>query len=168
MSLGYWGVYAKNYPLGLHDCIVVTVNKSLWFRYGLVVAWMAVIFVFSHQPSEVSSGQSGWVIEQLQSATGWEATEKVIRKSAHALVYAVLGVLVLWTIRGHGVGWRRAVPASTAIVLLYACSDELHQMYVPGRSAEAGDVLLDTAAGLVAIGIYVIIYKIYRRSHEKR
>lgn len=79
-------------------------------------------------------------------------------KSWHSLAYAGLGVLVLLPLaRGRlsGVTWRRALLA-TALATLYGISDELHQSFVPGRSAELLDVAADgagAAAGVALVGL---------------
>ena len=130
---------------------------NLLLRYIAVALWLVVIFAFSHQGSEVSSGQSSWVIEVVQQTTGVAATETVVRKGAHALVYAVLGVLLLGLLRGHGLALRKAALLAVGLAALYAVSDELHQAFVPGRSAEVGDVLLDTLAASLAVIVYVKI-----------
>ena len=132
---------------------------NLWLRYIAVAAWMALIFVFSHQPSEVSSGQSGWVVAGIEGAIGLHMPETLVRKTAHALVYAVLGVLSLRLLRAHGVSWRQAGWGAVGIAFVYACTDELHQMFVPGRSAEVGDVFLDTVAAAIAVLIGVRLGK---------
>lgn len=63
---------------------------------------------------------------------------------------------------------RRAILVSVAIVFLYAISDEFHQYFVPGRSSEIRDVLIDTTAGVVGVIVYVFVERlVYRRSHKK-
>jgi VanZ family protein len=43
-----------------------------------------------------------------------------------------------------------------AITFLYACSDEFHQLFVPGRAGRFTDVLIDcTVAGLITIIIWI-------------
>ncbi len=63
-------------------------------------------------------------------------------------------------------------PLTMSILLsfLYACTDELHQVFVPGRSAQFRDVLIDTlGASFGAIITYLIVKlftKIKTRSHK--
>jgi VanZ family protein len=55
---------------------------------------------------------------------------------------------------------------STILVAVYATSDEIHQLFVPGRSGEVRDVLIDTSAGLVGVVMtYFIIKKYTSRKH---
>ena len=90
-----------------------------------VAAWAALIFAFSSVP-DLGTGLGGW--------------DLVLRKLAHAAEFAVLGALLV----------RATDRAALAIVLgtLYALSDELHQVLVPGRMGSPLDVAID-AAGVV-------------------
>ena len=69
----------------------------------------------------------------------------------HALVYALLGALVLRAVAGAQWAGVTLVTALAAVLIsaLYGVSDELHQRLVPGRSAEALDAIVD---GLSATG----------------
>jgi len=72
-------------------------------------------------------------------------------KPWHLLAYLVLGVVTLRAVVGGlpaWVSWRTAAVA-TAIAVGYAVTDELHQMFVPGRSAQLSDLVAD-AMGVVA------------------
>ncbi|MBA3231554.1 MAG: VanZ family protein [Acidobacteria bacterium] len=83
-------------------------------------------------------------------------------KSAHSVAYAGLGVLVLYALargRLEGVTWRRAVLA-VAISILYGMSDEWHQSFVPGRTADWADVLADAvgaALGVTLVGAVIAL-----------
>lgn len=65
-------------------------------------------------------------------------------KAAHALEYAVLGLLLA---RAFGGGWRRVL-AAVAVAALYGLTDEWHQSFVPGREATLGDWAADWAGAL--------------------
>ena len=108
-------------------------SASLW---GPVVAWAALIFVlssFSRLP---------------------EGPPQITDKHAHVIVYAVLAALIVRALaRGAwaGVTTRVAIVAAVAAVL-YGFSDELHQAFVPGRSATLVDVLADAIGAALAAG----------------
>ena len=99
---------------------------SFQARWLPAIAWATLIFALSGVPS-LGTGLGVW--------------DLVLRKIGHALVYAVLGVLL---VRAFG----RELPAVAAGVA-YAVLDELHQGLVPGRHAAPLDVLIDSA-GLLA------------------
>lgn len=72
-------------------------------------------------------------------------------KPWHLLAYLGLGVLTVRVVAGGlpaAIEWGAAAVA-IAIAVGYAVTDELHQMFVPGRSAQLSDLLADTI-GVVA------------------
>ncbi len=73
-----------------------------------------------------------------------------LRKAAHAVEFGVLTLLVARAFR-RAERWdaKRALAGALVISVLYAFSDELHQTFVPGRSAALRDVGVD-ALGIVA------------------
>ena len=88
-----------------------------------------------------------------------------IRKCAHVFEYFVFGLLLLRTIRNGRQGFRITwALAAILIVFAYACVDELHQSFVPGRGVEFADVLLDTAAGTLA----QVLAWLWIAAHKKR
>jgi VanZ family protein len=101
---------------------------SLWLP---VVAWAAVIFVFSSIP-HLSTGLGTW--------------DLILRKLAHATEYGILAALLL---RALG----RPV-AAALLAVAYAASDELHQHFVSGRHAAPLDVAIDAVGVLLGIAIY--------------
>lgn len=124
-------------------------------RYVLLFLWAGVIFYLSSEGSDASSGRSEAVVAVVQgwgSAVPAEVLSFWIRKSAHIAAYLIFGCLVYWVVRLHLPIGRRVFWVSAGLVLLYALSDELHQLFVPGRSAELRDVAIDTVAGAVGVG----------------
>ena len=89
-----------------------------------------------------------------------------IRKSAHFLIYALLGLLIISFIKEYTLLSKRSIIITILLVLFYACSDEIHQLFVPGRSGEILDVFIDTTGGLVGCYLYYFIYKMRRRKYE--
>lgn len=82
--------------------------------------------------------------------------EFFIRKAAHLISYFLLGFVlcrVLWMLRLKG--WRNAV-LSLFLAVLYASSDELHQMYTARRNGMMLDVWLDGFGA--ACGILVALW----------
>ena len=118
---------------------------------ALILIWMVVIFVFSQQGHDSSTGQSNAVINTIQGISGHELPEVIVRKSAHAIIYFTLGILALLTTVSYRIKLKKAIFISLTIVVLYAISDEIHQLLIPGRSGQASDVLLDSTAGVTGI-----------------
>lgn len=133
---------------------------KLQYRYGLLVVWMIVIFLLSNEVADTSSVRSGVIVDLLVQSVSWSEglLTFLTRKAAHIFVYFVLGILMLNAVRHH-VPLRRAVWMSIVFVLAYAVFDEIHQLFVPGRSGEIRDVLIDTIAGTVGVGIMYFIHR---------
>jgi VanZ family protein len=75
-------------------------------------------------------------------------------KLAHAIGYAVLGGLVARAVAG---GFPLALSPSGAalsvvIAVAYGASDEWHQSFVPGRTADLRDLLADATGAVAAVG----------------
>jgi len=74
-----------------------------------------------------------------------------IRKTAHVSEYFVFSLLLFRAVRGAGRGWKLDwALLALAIATAYACSDEFHQIFVPGRGASVHDVLIDMAGASLA------------------
>lgn len=78
------------------------------------------------------------------------------RKLAHFTEYALLAIL-LWRALRSSEGektqrWRWSISLWTLFfVVLYAATDEFHQLFVPSRQASVLDVLLDSIGGIFAL-----------------
>lgn len=123
-------------------------------RWCLLVCWMGFIFYMSHQSGEKSSEQSQFVLYifnliglNLDSYLGDLATF-IIRKGAHFTEYFILFILA-YNVVSLYVDNKKARIYSILIVFLYACSDEFHQSFIPGRAAAFKDVMIDTSGGLL-------------------
>ena len=84
-----------------------------------------------------------------------------MRKLGHWAEYFVLAVLILRALRNEtGKKWELRHAVHTLVfILLYALSDELHQVFVPSRTASFGDVMIDVLGGIC--GIFWMVW--YRR-----
>lgn len=141
-------------------------RKVLVWVPVLVMAF--VIFGFSGQGGEQSGGLSHKVAAVLvdgaealhlvkTDAAGREAMieqlQFPVRKGAHMTEYALLGTLLYIALAVNGVHFRYRGATALSGAFLFACTDELHQLFVPGRSGRFQDVLIDTAGCLIAIFI---------------
>jgi VanZ family protein len=83
-------------------------------------------------------------------------------KLAHLLVYAALGAFYMLPLSGGRIAGVTGTTAGAAIVLsfLYGLSDEVHQMFTPGRSPDILDVVADTAGaslGVAAVALLALL-----------
>lgn len=138
-------------------------NKKLkWF---LLIAWMCIIFWFSHQPSIQSDEQSYLVISMLRTiginfnSVFGELSNFVIRKLGHFTEYFILYVLFYNVLKEY-FKFKSSILLSIVFVFLYACSDEFHQLFIIGRDGSIKDVILDTSGGMIGMLIVYIKNKI--------
>ena len=109
--------------------------RSPFWLWGPVVLLMTSIFIASSIPDvgQLPGGMSD--------------------KSGHSIAYAVLAGLLLRAFAGgrlSGITWRAAAAAGL-VAAMYGVSDELHQSFVPGRTADRADVLADSIGAAVAV-----------------
>lgn len=130
-----------------------------------VLLWMLVIFSFSSQAADQSADLSKGIVEIFidmieKIVPGYDVAminlEHYIRKSAHFCSYLILGILVMNALRRSGVEGFRLCAFALGICVLYAISDEVHQLFVSGRSGQATDVLLDSAGAMLGIGVRML------------
>lgn len=143
----------------------------------LTIIWMAVIFWFSANPADESAEMShsvGRVIghyfvdgyedwPEERQADFADSIDYPVRKCAHAAEYAVLGFLIVAALCDHARGERKKIVLCIVIGVLYACSDEFHQLFVPGRSGQITDVLLDSCGVLVGTAVGWTALNLYKK-----
>ncbi|WP_179632138.1 VanZ family protein [Clostridium peptidivorans] len=137
-------------------------SKKTYFKWILVVIWMAVIFSFSNDPAVVSDEKSGFVLKMmntlgidLNSYFG-ELANFIVRKAGHFTEYFILYVLLFHALEDN-YSLKQSLIISLAITFLYACSDEFHQIFIPGREGRFRDVLIDTSGGIFALILAVMM-----------
>lgn len=130
----------------------------------LGILWQAFIFTQSLLPGEVSSNQSGFIVDVLYPMINtigipisMDNFSLLIRKLAHFTEYFILGLL--WF--GIYISYQKHNWLPWVVVIqgfIAACVDEIIQLYTPNRSGEFRDVLIDTLGVLIAV-IIVLFYK---------
>lgn len=140
----------------------------------LSILFACMIFAFSARSGEESTEDSyevgmvfGTIVhhdfhfwteeEQLAFA---EKVDYPIRKTAHATEYAILAMLFVgaWYDGKRKKVYNALLPWICATG--YAATDEIHQLFVPGRSGQVSDVLLDSvgaAAGIAVLFLVIIV-----------
>jgi VanZ family protein len=143
-------------------------NKRKIIYWSLLIAWMIVICVMSNQPANISDSQSNGVLDLFLKmgidVNGFfgDLANFVVRKCAHFLEYMILALLVLNVVKLY-FNMKQVIIITIVFVFLYACSDEIHQLFVPGREGAIRDVIIDTCGGitLILIKLGVVHLKSY-------
>lgn len=144
-------------------------SKKLWFVF--MVLWMGVIFLFSHQPGEVSGDLSGGIsyricqVVQILFRLDWEEAELLqaadlidfpIRKLAHMTEYGILAMFSYGVVSSQKLSYQKAF----LIAACYAASDEFHQLFIPNRSGRFIDVCIDSMGACIGLGVLWCIRRI--------
>ncbi len=111
--------------------------RSFLIRWGPSILIMMIIFAFSSIPSA--------------EMPDFGSTDLLIKKSGHACGYALLASALLWGTGSHSL---KRLLLAWLLAILYAFTDEFHQIFVPGRHSSLVDVGIDAAGGLTGLVIY--------------
>lgn len=160
-----------------------TISRVLFIITTIIL--MSVIFSFSSENSEESSDTSGVITDKAvhtfvkdydkmsseKKTSIREEINHIVRKTAHFSIYAALGFCI-----SMATGRRRLFSKGSILTIIlcfiYAFSDEFHQNFVPGRSCEFKDMMIDTAGAtvgmLISLLVLMIIHKtiIIKNSHK--
>lgn len=147
---------------------------SLFF----VITIMITIFLFSAQSAQNSSKLSGKIVDVVikivlphykdlsyeQQQQIKEKVTLVVRKLAHFTEFAVLGFFLMIHLLSYkpyikSFNFKMFIRAciSWVIGVLYAFSDELHQMFVTDRYSSIYDVMIDSSGVLVGVFLLILI-----------
>ena len=128
----------------------------------LVIIWMALIFMMSSFNSNESSNQSNFIVDILSNIFNINnigLLSFIVRKLAHFTEYLILGIFVYNAVNSY----NKKVYIAIIICIIYAISDEVHQLFVPGRSCQILDITIDSIGSIIGIFMLFYIKKIYNK-----
>ena len=144
--------------------------------WGLVLFMACVIFTFSSQPAKqsnsVSKGITRKIVDTLPQTKHKTEKQKqkivnkinhYVRKLAHFTAFFFFGLFLLSAILltySNKYSVIKIILMSAIIALLYAISDEIHQMFVPERGPQVKDVLIDFSGSALSFFVVMITKKI--------
>lgn len=142
-------------------------------RIYVVVSWalvsvcMGIIFLLSAQNAEESSDLSGSFVTAILEWLGMNVDEGVLRTFAHMLEFMGLSVLIFNAVYAT---WETKLTPVIAFsgAVLYAVTDEIHQIFVPGRAFQISDIAVDSLGALIGAAGSFIIIKIILTIKERR
>lgn len=144
----------------------IRMKRKRIFWLIMTLLWVAVIFSFSLQPSEVSEDVSGSILQDIVawfasvevfqqfgtiSQTQLDFAHAVLRKCAHFTEFGILGVLSSLTLSQTKLSRRGLI--AIGFCLAIAAMDETIQLFVGGRAGRVLDVLIDGSGALVGIAV---------------
>lgn len=163
-------------------------NYKILISWILVLIWMITIFYLSSMDSDQSNTKSketiNVVVENTIDVTNnigitnepttkdninsiVNVLNKPLRKCMHATVYFVLVILVINAFNQmHLLTRVNTYIYSIIICFIYACTDEIHQLYVVGRTGQFIDVLIDTIGALLGCLMFYVVCRIIKKKKE--
>ena len=146
----------------------------------LTIIWMGFIFCMSNQPANISKELSQ-NIENLLKHTpiirnllsdilNSPNSQFIVRKSAHIILFYLLSILCFIVIYEIKKNVKISTLVSFSITFIYACMDEIHQLFIPVRSGKINDVLIDSIGfimGLIFINLIFMLKNIIKESYSK-
>ena len=169
-------IFLRGQRIGLQICLQpdYACGMGIYMKWLIrIAAWIPAIVMavmigsFSGQDGNESQGLSNRVAECIvltaekvnivspeddcERQRMIEDLQFPIRKCAHMTEYAVFTCFVLIGFYAWGQRGAMLYVMGLAVTFLYASSDEIHQLFIPGRSGQFTDVLIDTSGGLAAI-----------------
>lgn len=124
----------------------------------LMILWMFLIFLMSSFDATESSNQSNFIVDIIANIFKIENIELlsfIIRKLAHFTEYLILGFLTINMLNKNDISKKYLL--SILICIIYATSDEIHQILVPGRACQIRDVLIDSIGSITGVYLYKLI-----------
>lgn len=143
---------------------------------------MILIFLFSAKTAVESDGTSLPIAETILKLyqgifgnLGEEAyiaahrvSNVLVRKAAHMTEFGVLAVCTSYYLFICGLRGRRGMMYSIFLSVAYAITDEIHQLFVPGRSGRVTDVLIDTIGCLLGALFFSFLQHVIKNRKLKK
>ena len=148
----------------------MTVKKII--KIILILIWFGVIFMFSAQNAKESLGLSNKVLikvvkiykkRELTTQEKENISKKFtfyIRKFAHFFLYFVLAIFVFILLREFINIDYKLIFFTILICMLYATTDEIHQLFIVGRTGRIFDVIVDTSGATLSTMLSYSVMKL--------
>ena len=148
-------------------------SRTFWWAAAVAVC-AGVIFFLSTKGFgiKLSLGLLGGTLRFFGLELSYDALfhlDRIARKLAHVMEYAVLAPVLYYTLRPSAAhGWHaRSGLLSILGSALFAASDELHQLYVPGRNASVRDWFIDMAGVLLGISAAYLWARLFPQNNKQ-
>lgn len=144
----------------------------------ICILWAGFIFYNSSNTGSESNKRSYSIVKIIEKTvvklnipklkiTGEKDLNYVVRKNAHFFQYLVLAIFTTAIFFACNFKGRKAVIYILFISLLIPVIDEFYQKFIPGRTSNILDIIIDFAGGIVGMGnYYLFYYKIFRMDKE--
>ena len=138
-------------------------------RKLLILLGLVLVFIWGNSmlPAPVSAALSGWVRRGLRFLSGGNG-DTPLRKLAHLLEFAVLGLTLCWVLYLPGARKRSFALPSLLGGIVVGCVDEAIQKMVPGRGPSLLDVGIDTLGTMLGVGLFLLGLTVIQKLKNKK
>lgn len=153
-------------------------KRRIFISWTVVVLYLALIFYFSSQDGTESHKVSAGLLQYLKVLAlvlpeyvqnylikylinGNGNLEFLLRKVAHFTEYFILSFIFYRAMIVSGSKIKKSIIVTSIFCFLYAVSDEIHQLFVPGRVFAVRDIIIDTSGAL--LGMAIVGLKNYKK-----
>ena len=141
-------------------------NKKYIICLIILFIWLGFIFIMSNTSSVESTKQSKTLINNVLLTTNkitnididsvTKIIHKPVRKLAHITEFFILSIIVIILLKNKIIDYNKLLLISISICFIFACLDEYHQTFIPGRTGQFSDVLIDMIG--VLFGSLIMYY----------
>ncbi len=137
--------------------------KKIYFIISLIIVLFlfGLIFYLSHENGEESTETSGWFTTLINFLLPFPVSENVVRSLAHFSEFACLSFFMnnLFVAKKE----KLCPVISCVLSFVYAITDEIHQIFVPGRACQFQDMMVDLAGVVSGMAVYAVIYALVKK-----
>ena len=141
----------------------------------LCVIWLGIIFYNGTRPGEISQRSSKEVIKvvrmfiDIPSATidrpniKFSDVNFYVRKNAHFFQYLIFSILLCAAVRQFKLYKSSDLFLLLFLLLFFPVIDEFIQKYIPDRTSNIFDIIIDFSGGILGMLIFNISYKMHKK-----
>ena len=144
---------------------------------------MVIIFVYSSKPAVVSDGTSTPIanavlslyeiffgeIDIMKRHDYLNTANYIVRKTAHVTEYILLALCISWPLWIRKLRGKKLILFAFASSLAYAGTDEIHQLFIEGRSGNLRDVGIDAiGCAIGTVVFWILAIQIEKRRKAKK
>ena len=152
--------------------------KNEYLKHILIIPiliWMVIVFKFSNEPADTSQLTRLNITKKIVKIISKneitdekdelvQRVDKIVRKTAHYTLYTIGGILILIYINQYKITENKKILYSVLAGTIYACTDEIHQVFIPGRTGKITDIWIDSLGVLTGICICLLFIKIIQNN----
>jgi VanZ family protein len=134
-------------------------KRLLWWI--VIFAWCIMIFSITESPAATSENTSS-IIKYLTNAPQVlvDIIDYIVRKMAHVSLFGLLAVFLYLANQER----KKAPILAWFLATLYGATDEIHQIFAPGRTPLVTDVLIDSVGAVIALLLYSLLRKVIKKN----